>query len=505
MVIKFNTFLILFFCLLSTIGTAQNTFKIMSGNVNITDNVAIVLKDCQLQNNGTLAATNGVVEVKGTGTKVQSEIGGTGTTTFHNLKINKSINDAQLGANITVNNQVEMATGKLDLQANTLTLGTANGTIIGETETTHITTTSTGNIIKTINLNAPNGVNSGNMGIEISSSANLGQTEIRRGHNHQTIPSGSSIFRYFTITPTNNTGLNASLTFHYLEAELNGLTENGLVLLENNGGWMIDGFTNRNSTDNTVSFTGYDGLHQYTLGANINDSDMDGIAADMDNCPNAANTDQADIDNDMVGDVCDSCPNGDDMVDTNTNGIIDDCECKGTDISLTGIINQDSVYVASNTIQSNEILETAKTITYKANSSITLTTGFHAKAGSAFLATISPCQSLPPFAPLVHTKINTNTIELAEEMSLTASPNPVLTDTKIKYFVPATGNVRLSIQDLKGQQLALLVDNQRVEKGNHELVWKVPNLVAGMYLLRLSTSQGAITKKLVVVSENILR
>ncbi len=48
-----------------------------------------------------------------------------------------------------------------------------------------------------------------------------------------------------------------------------------------------------------------------------NDADGDGVCGDVDNCPNGYNTDQADSDNDNIGDICDVCS------DTNDDG---DCE-----------------------------------------------------------------------------------------------------------------------------------------------------------------------------------
>ena len=78
---------------------------------------------------------------------------------------------------------MQLVSGQLDLLANNLTLVTSDGTITGEDENTRITSTSTGSIIKAVDLNAPHSINPGNIGIEISSSANLGLTEIRRGHD----------------------------------------------------------------------------------------------------------------------------------------------------------------------------------------------------------------------------------------------------------------------------------------------------------------------------------
>jgi hypothetical protein len=63
----------------------------------------------------------------------------------------------------------------------------------------------------------------------------------------------------------------------------------------------------------TISDSGPGGYHttpaNFTLhvtGPAITDSDGDGVADDVDNCPGAANADQADADGDNVGDACDA-------------------------------------------------------------------------------------------------------------------------------------------------------------------------------------------------------
>ncbi len=53
------------------------------------------------------------------------------------------------------------------------------------------------------------------------------------------------------------------------------------------------------------------------------DSDNDGVADTVDNCPAVPNTDQADNDNDGEGNVCDDTPDGPLPVDTDGDGVVD--------------------------------------------------------------------------------------------------------------------------------------------------------------------------------------
>jgi hypothetical protein len=61
------------------------------------------------------------------------------------------------------------------------------------------------------------------------------------------------------------------------------------------------------------------------------DLDNDGVPDDQDNCPSVSNTDQRDVDNDGLGDVCDA--------DNDNDGIHDGQDaCLASDLSLTVVI-----------------------------------------------------------------------------------------------------------------------------------------------------------------------
>ena len=69
----------------------------------------------------------------------------------------------------------------------------------------------------------------------------------------------------------------------------------------------------------------------------INDMDRDGIADEIDNCPNVANTDQANEDGDKLGDACDPCPiiANDNPIDSDGDHVADECDPHSTVVGDT--------------------------------------------------------------------------------------------------------------------------------------------------------------------------
>lgn len=238
----------------------------INGNADIkcVDNVDLTLVETDFQNNGIFDAGNGTVlfkEDNGTGNLL---IDGNSTTTFNNITINLQNQNLQLNQTANANGTITFSNGNFELNTFNLNLGT-NAMVSGETENSSFTGNNGGNVNISTNLNAPNAVNPGNLGAIITSAANLGATTVSVHHMENTNGTDVSIKRTYTISPTNNSGLNATLRFQYLDTELNGHTESDLELWRDDGsGWQNMGFTSRDATQNYIELSGIDAFSQWT-------------------------------------------------------------------------------------------------------------------------------------------------------------------------------------------------------------------------------------------------
>jgi hypothetical protein len=262
----------IFLVICITFTTSYSQGVTITGGVNLVVNGSahIVINDGGFNNGGVFSAGTGTVSFTGTASSSVTAIGGSSAISFYNIGFIKSSGSARLLQSISVSNNVGMQLGNLDLSGFDLNLG-STGNIVGESSSSYITGTAGGNVVRTIILNAPNAVNPGNTGIEITSSANLGPTIITRGHAQQTTSSGYSIYRYYDIVPANNTNLNANVRFSYTDAELAGINESELKLwsLSPNGNWNLLGADNQDVNANYVDKSSINSFSRLTLASTV--------------------------------------------------------------------------------------------------------------------------------------------------------------------------------------------------------------------------------------------
>jgi hypothetical protein len=229
----------------------------------------LVLDNLDLVNNGVFTHTAGTVKFTGNN---NTSIAGTTVPQFNAIELNKPGASLQLQTGITVNDQILFTNGLLNLNNNNITLA-STAYLNGENENSRITGITGGYVQITSLLNAPSAVNPGNLGIVITSAANMGSTVIRRGHVSQTngASMGNSIFRYYDVLPANNTSLQATIGIDYFDAELNGLGESMLTVFKspNTTTWSNLGYNSRNATSNFADQINIPDMARFTLSSEL--------------------------------------------------------------------------------------------------------------------------------------------------------------------------------------------------------------------------------------------
>lgn len=243
--------------------SGQGILSTAGSNLVVNGTVKIVLNNSGFTNNGTFAPGSSDVIFTGSSSTAGSFAGGTTSTGFYKLTLNKTANGMQLNSNISVAHSIVFTSGdSLFLNNHTIDLG-SSGSLVGETGTKRITGRTGGYVQLTQTLNAPSGLNPGNLGFKITSAANLGSTVIRRGQQQQ---AGLSVYRYFDVMPTNNSGL-AAVSFYFLEPELAGLAEANLAIFSSTNGtvWTNLGEDAIDQSLNFVTVNNIDQLNRFTL------------------------------------------------------------------------------------------------------------------------------------------------------------------------------------------------------------------------------------------------
>jgi hypothetical protein len=230
----------------------------------------LVFHDASLVNNGEFMPGNSTVIFSGSASR--TFIGGSNPVSFQNLVLSKPGQELELRNNVRIACGLTMEQGNLQLNSHLLDLG-YTGRISGERNDSRITGRDGGTVKATALLNAPRSANPGNMGVEISSGSNLGETIFLRGHSTGFTAEGREVIhRYFDIKPQQNSYLRATLKFHYLDVELNS-DEGALAVFSRKDGqaaWLEKGKDYMDPGNNWIVMGELDQLHRFTLAGATN-------------------------------------------------------------------------------------------------------------------------------------------------------------------------------------------------------------------------------------------
>ena len=227
------------------------------------------------------------------------------------------------------------------------------------------------------------------------------------------------------------------------------------------------------------------------------DTDGDGVEDDEDNCPGTANADQADLDGDGVGDVCDS--------ELNIEGALATVTSMVNDLGLkSGFANALQTKLDNALKSFNE---------GNMNASVGQLAAFINQVNAKRGKDISGADADTPIdaAEAIVDAISGGSAgkrsdladalgsELPETVILSQNyPNPFNPQTTIRFGLPETADVRLVVYDLLGRQVMVLVQGT-LSAGMHDVTFDAGSLPSGAFIYRLDTPAGSLTKMLLLL------
>lgn len=122
---------------------------------------------------------------------------------------------------------------------------------------------------------------------------------------------------------------------------------------------------------------------------------------------------------------------------------------------------------------------------------------------SKFYSKEHPNESYRPKLTLSYTPTSSDdAIDRPAPLALTNYPNPFNPETTISMYLPEHSDVKMSIYNMRGQ-MVFDINLPGVQRGHHNYVWNAKDsagkpLSSGVYLCRIESSAGVVTKKMVL-------
>ena len=223
-----------------------------------------------LQVNGSFA-NNGAATLSGpvqfVGSTATQTLGGSTSTPFNTLVVNKASGTVQLAQNLTINSALTLSSGTLTTTGS-YQVNLGGSASLSESETSYVL----GKVVVNRTLSAGTAEAFSGLGLTLTPAAGStapGATLVTRTTGTTIAGAGTSqsILRNFDIVPTVNTGLNVTMNFAYFTHELNGIPVANLAMFKSVSGgtpWIPQRGTT--AGPNVVTKTGIADFSVWTLG-----------------------------------------------------------------------------------------------------------------------------------------------------------------------------------------------------------------------------------------------
>jgi thiol-disulfide isomerase/thioredoxin len=89
---------------------------------------------------------------------------------------------------------------------------------------------------------------------------------------------------------------------------------------------------------------------------------------------------------------------------------------------------------------------------------------------------------------------------ILDNATMEVNPNPAADYTYVNMDLNEDMTASVKIFDITGKQVATLADNQAFGSGNYQLRWDIEGVAQGVYVVKIETAKGQLTKRLTVMN-----
>ena len=265
----------------AVIPTGQPTYPTLTTGTLPTKDLTINTGGSLTTNGGTTLQVNGNLANNGTatlsgpvqfvGSAATQTLGGSTSTPFTTLEVNKASGTVQLAQNLTINAALTLTSGTLTTTGS-YQVNLGGSATISESDASYVL----GKVVVNRTLSAGTAEPFAGLGLTLTPAAAStapGATLVTRITGTAIAGAGTSqsILRSFDIQPAVNTGLNVTMDFAYLTHELNGIAAGNLAMFKSVSGgtpWIPQRGTT--AAGNVLTKTGISDFSIWTLGNSAN-------------------------------------------------------------------------------------------------------------------------------------------------------------------------------------------------------------------------------------------